>query len=215
MKENRRKVSIREKIVIPKIRLWGGIIVSLLLSFSIYLVFISIRDVFRLLSLSEDFVYLKFTSEELQFYNLFYAFLGLIIGLHFYFKILFDTNKQFLSKDNLFKRSKTINNQNSLIWYFISFFSKIAFIYGGFIMSSFGLEKNYNLNLFEHVNFYKDYKFIFVLIILVLLSQSLMTSMITFNTKIKIALILVVFAFVFSHFNLIDIEALITIMKSQ
>ena len=215
MKEERKKISFREELPISKFRLWGGFIVSLLLSFSVYLFFTSIRDLYRLFSLTEDFEYLKFTSEELQFYNLFYAFLSLQIGLHFCIKISFDTNKQFLTKDILFKKRKTINNQNTLIWYFLSFFSKVSFIYGGFIMSSFGLEKNYNLNLFNHINFYKEYKIIFILIILVLLSQSLMTQLISFKTKIKIVIIIVLFAFLISQFNLIDIETLITQMKSQ
>jgi hypothetical protein len=215
MKEKRKKISFREEITISKLRLWGGFIVSTLLSFSVYLFFTCLRDLYRLFSLTEDFEYLKFSSEELQFYNLFYAFLGLLIGLHFYLKISFDTNKQFLSKDILFKKSKTINNQNSLIWYFLSFFSKVSFIYGGFIMSSFGLEKNYNLNLFNHINFYREYKLLFLLIILVLLSQSLMTPMITFKTKIKIVLLIILLAFLFSQFNLIDVETLITKMKSQ
>jgi hypothetical protein len=215
MKEERKKISFREEITISKFRFWGGFIVSLILSFSVYLFFTSIRDLYRLFSLTEDFEYLKFTSVELQFYNLFYAFISLLIGLHFYCKISLDTNRQFLSKDILLKKSKTINNQNSLIWYFLSFFSKVSFIYGGFIMSSFGLEKNYNLNLFNHINFYKEYKFLFILIILVLLLQSLMTTLITLKTKIKIVLLLVLFAFLFSQFNLIDIEALIIKMKSQ
>ena len=215
MKEKRKKISFREEITISKLRLWGGFIVSTLLSFSVYLFFTCLRDLYRLFSLTEDFEYLKFSSEELQFYNLFYAFLGLLIGLHFYLKISFDTNKQFLSKDILFKKSKTINNQNTLIWYFLSFFSKVSFIYGGFIMSSFGLEKNYNLNLFNHINFYREYKLLFLLIILVLLSQSLMTPMITFKTKIKIVLLIILFAFLFSQFNLIDVETLITKMKSK
>ncbi|MCD8529730.1 MAG: hypothetical protein LRY25_03435 [Flavobacterium sp.] len=83
MKEEREKISFREELAISKFRLWGGFIISLLLSFSIYLFFTSIRDLYRLFSLTEDFEYLKFTSEELQFYNLFYAFLSLLIGLLF------------------------------------------------------------------------------------------------------------------------------------
>ena len=102
MKEERKKISLKEKLTVSKIRLWCGFIVSLLLSFSVYLFFTSIRDLYRLFSLAEDFEYLRFTSEELQFYNLFYAFLSLLIGLHFYLKISFDANKQFLSKDILF-----------------------------------------------------------------------------------------------------------------
>ena len=177
MKEERKKISLKEKLTVSKIRLWGGFIISLLLSFSVYLFFTSIRDLYRLFSLTEDLKYLKFTSEELQFYNLFYALLSLLIGLHFYCKISLDTNRKFLSNDIMLK--------------------------------------NYNMNLFNHINFYKEYKFIFILIILVLLSQSLMTTMITFKTKIKIVLLLVLFAFLFSQFNLIDIEALITKMKSK
>ena len=215
MKEERKKISFREEITISKLRLWGGFIVSILLSFSAYLFFTSIRDYYRLLSLSEDYKYLIFTSKELQFYNLFYALLSLVIGLHFYIKILFDKNKQYPNKRIQFKNNKTINNQNSLLWYFLSFFSKVTFIYGGFIMSSFGLYKNYNLNLFNHINFYKEYKFIFILIILVLLNQSLMTTLFTYKTKFKIVFVIVLFAFLFSQFNLIDVEVLIIKMKSQ
>ncbi len=215
MKEEREKISFREELTISKIRLWGGFIVSLLLSFSAYLFFTSIRDLYRLFSLTENFEYLKFTSEELQFYNLFYAFLGLIIGLHFFIKINLDKNKSYLDRRIQFTRKKAIANQNTLIWYFMLVFSKFAFLYGGFIMGGFGLENNYNSNLFLYLNFYNEYKLIFILIILVLLSQSLMTPMIPFKTKIKIVLLLVLFAFLFSQFNLIDIEALITKMKSQ
>ena len=70
MKEERKKISLKEKLTVSKIRLWGGFIISLLLSFSVYLFFTSIRDLYRLFSLTEDLKYLKFTSEELQFYNL-------------------------------------------------------------------------------------------------------------------------------------------------
>ncbi len=215
MKEERKKISFREELTVSKFSLWGGFIVSLLLSFSVYLFFTSIRDLYRLFSLTEDFEYLKFTSEELQFYNLFYAFLGLIIGLHFFIKINLDKNKSYLDRRIQFTRKKAIANQNTLIWYFMLVFSKLAFLYGGFIMGGFGLENNYNSNLFLYLNFYNEYKLIFILIILVLLSQSLMTPMIPFKTKIKIVLLLVLFAFLFSQFNLIDIEALITKMKSQ
>ena len=215
MKEEREKISFREELTISKNRLWGGFIVSLLLSFSAYLFFTSIRDLYRLFSLTEDFEYLKFTSEELQFYNLFYAFLGLIIGLHFFLKINIDRNKAFLEKRIQFEKRKVVANQNSLLWYFMLVFSKFAFLYGGFIMGGFGLENNYNSNLFHYLNFYKEYKFLFILIVLVLLSQSLMTLLITFKTKIKIVLIIVLFAFLFSQFNLMDVEALITKMKSQ
>ena len=215
MKEERKKISFREELTVSKFSLWGGFIVSLLLSFSVYLFFTSIRDLYRLFSLTEDFEYLKFTSEELQFYNLFYAFLGLIIGLHFFIKINLDKNKSYLDRRIQFTRKKAIANQNTLIWYFMLVFSKLAFLYGGFIMGGFGLENNYNSNLFLYLNFYNEYKLIFILIILVLLSQSLMTPMIPFKTKIKIVLLLVLFAFLFSQFNLIDIEALITKMKSK
>ena len=215
MKEERKKISFREELTVSKFRLWGGFIVSLFLSFSVYLFFTSIRDLYRLFSLTEDFEYLKFTSEELQFYNLFYAFLGLIIGLHFFIKINLDKNKSYLDRRIQFTRKKAVTNQNTLIWYFMLVFSKLAFLYGGFIMGGFGLENNYNSNLFLYLNLYNEYKLLFVLIILVLLSQSLMTPMITFKTKIKIVLLIILFAFLFSQFNLIDVETLITKMKSQ
>ena len=123
MKEERKKISFREELTVSKFSLWGGFIVSLLLSFSVYLFFTSIRDLYRLFSLTEDFEYLKFTSEELQFYNLFYAFLGLIIGLHFFIKINLDKNKSYLDRRIQFTRKKAIANQKHFNMVFhVSFF---------------------------------------------------------------------------------------------
>ena len=213
MIDDKRKIIFREELQVSKFRLWGGFFVSLLLSFTAYLFFTTIRDLYRIFSLSDNFEYLKFTSAELLFYNLFYAFLGLLIGLHFFIKIIVNTNKKFLEQNQHISKRKTIANQNSLLWYFMAFFSKMAFIYGGFIMSSFGFERNFNLNLFNHINFYEEYNYLFVLVIVVLLIQSLTTTLISIIDKLKIILVIILFAFLFSQINLLDIEALLQIMK--
>ena len=78
MIEERRRITFRKELKVSKFRLWGGFVVSLLLSFTAYLFFTTIRDLYRIFSLSDNFDYLKFTSEELLFYNLFYAFVLLL-----------------------------------------------------------------------------------------------------------------------------------------
>ena len=215
MIEERRRITFRKELKVSKFRLRGGFVVSLLLSFTAYLFFTTIRDLYRIFSLADNFEYLKFTSEELLFYNLFYAFLGLLIGLHFFIKIALDTNKQFFEQNRQISKRKTIANQNSLLWYFMAFFSKMVFIYGGFIMSSFGFDRNFNLNLFNHINFYDEYNYLFVLVIIVLLIQSLTTTLISIRDKLIIILFITLFAFLFSQINLLDIEALLQIMKNK
>lgn len=215
MIKERRRITFRKELKVSKFRLWGGFVVSLLLSFTAYLFFTTIRDLYRIFSLADNFDYLKFTSEELLFYNLFYAFLGLLIGLHFFIKIALDTNKQFFEQNRQISKRKTVANQNSLLWYFMAFFSKMVFIYGGFIMSSFGFDRNFNLNLFNHINFYDEYNYLFVLVIIVLLIQSLTTTLISIRDKLIIILFITLFALLFSQINLLDIEALLQIMKNK
>ncbi|MFC4738548.1 hypothetical protein ACFO3U_00920 [Flavobacterium ponti] len=219
MQEERRKISFRDKFIISKFRFWIGLLVSLLLSFSIYIFSVSLRDYLRLLTFTQNYNYLEFTANQLLFYNLFYAFLALIIGQTFFFKIVFDTNKKILEKKIQFKRKKIVHDQNMLLWIFLYWFFKLSIMYGMFNMNSFGLEINHSFSIYEFINFYKEYNYLFILIILVLFLQS-WQSMRYFSRNyfknIFIAFVFIsVLAFSFSQINIIPFEAKFSEIKKN
>ena len=210
MKEEREKISFREEITISNIRLWGGFIVSILLSFSLYQFFIIGRDFLRLLTLSDNFNYLDFSEKELIFYNMFFAFLSLIIGQSYFVKIIIDTNKKFREKKIQFKRKKITHDQNILIWFFLSWFLRFATMYGFLNMVGFGQKLNYAPAFYENINFYEEYPYLFILIILVLFLQSWQILSLTIRNYFKYLmgsfLLLSVLAFGFTNINLVDFE---------
>ena len=195
MKEERKKISFREEITISKFRFWGGFIVSILLSFSLYQFFIIGRDFLRLLTFSDNFNYLELNSNELFFYNLFYATLSLLVGQTYFLKIVFDKNKNIYEKRVQFKRKKVVHDQNILIWFFLSWFIRTV----GFIADT-----------HHHLNFYSDYKHLFFLILLILSLQSWQVLGLTIRNSFKYLIssfiIISVLAFGFTKINLIDFE---------
>lgn len=195
MKEERKKFSFLEELPISKFRLWGGFIVSVLLSFSLYQFFIIGRDFLRILTFSDNFNYLDFSEKELFFYNFFYAFLTLIIGQSFFLKIIFDTNKKYGEKCIQFKRKKINHDQNILIWFFLSWFIRTV----GFITP-----------IHYHFNFYSDYKHLFFLILIVLFLQSWQGLGLTIRNYFKYLIgsfiLISVLAFGYTQINLIDFE---------
>jgi biopolymer transport protein ExbD len=219
MQEERRKISFRDKFIISKFRFWIGLLVSLLLSFSIYIFSVSLRDYLRLLTFTQNYNYLEFTANQLLFYNLFYAFLALIIGQTFFFKIVFDTNKKILEKKIQFKRKKIVHDQNILIWVFLNWFFKLSIMYGMFNMNSFGVLTNYSFSIYQHIDFYKEYKYIFILIILVLFLQSWQNMRYFSKSYFKNILIsfsfISLFALIFSQINLISFESKFSALKEN
>ena len=219
MQEKRKKISLREEFTISKFRFWIGLLVSLLLSFSIYIFAVSLRDYLRLLTFTQNFNYLEFNSKELLFYNLFYAFLALIIGQTFFFKIVFDTHKKLNEKTIQFKRKKIIHDQNVLIWVFLYWFFKLSIMYGMFNMNSFGVLTNYSFSIYQHIDFYKEYKYIFILIILVLFLLSWQNMRYFSRSYFKNILIsfsfISLFALMFSQINLISFESKFSALKEN
>ncbi|NHN25677.1 hypothetical protein FIA58_008300 [Flavobacterium jejuense] len=210
MKEKREKISFKEPIHVSKFRFWAGLVVSILLSFSVYQFFIFSRDLLRLLTFSDHFNYLAFSENELLFYNLFYAFLALIIGQSYFLKIIFDTNKKFGEKRIQFKRKKIVHNQNIWIWFFLLWFLRFATMYSFLNMVGFGQKVNYAPVFYEYFSFYEEYPYLFVLIVLALFLQSWQGLGLTINNYFKYLMgsfiLLSVLAFGFTKINLMNVE---------
>lgn len=168
MIENRKKINFKTKIKVSSFRFLGGLFVSLLLSFSIYLFFIYCRDYTRLLTFTNNHNYLELSKKELFFYDFFFAFLSLTIGQSYFLKILFHKNRVINDEQTRLRR-KIVHDQNVLIWFFMFWFIRTAGL-TAFLYMNFNTE--YPIDFYYDLNFYNEYWYLFVLILCVLFLQS-------------------------------------------
>ncbi len=109
-------------------RLITGIVIGLLFSFVFYSFLYIIREMFRIMS--EPFYELwVLTDREVSFYNLFFAFISVIFGQSICFNYWLNRPKR-LFKSERFRKISIINDQRFLLWYFLSWFSKIGLVFG-------------------------------------------------------------------------------------
>ena len=202
----RRILNIEPKFLeIPRFRLIAGILIGLFYSFAFYSFLYLMREVFRILSVTEDYDLWILTDKEVSFYNLFFAFISVIISQSVCFTFWFDRPRKIFGKGH-YRITTIVNDQRVLNWYFLSWFSKLAIVFG--IM--FGLAFHGGFYVFS---FYPDYNYIFILIIVVLFLQTWNTIRLTFKRKslkwMLISVVIVSFvAFGLSRVNLIDYEAI-------
>nr|WP_320119527.1 hypothetical protein [uncultured Marinifilum sp.] len=202
----KRIINIDSKIFeIPRFRLITGILIGLFYSFAFYSFLYLIREVFRILSVTEDYDLWILTDKEVYFYNLFFAFISVIISQSVCFTFWFDRPRKFFEKRH-YRKTTIVNDQRVLNWYFLSWFSKLAIVFG--IM--FGLAFHGG---FYVCSFYPDYNYIFILIIIVLFLQTWNTIGLTFKRKslkwmLLTGVIISIIAFGLSRINLIDYKAI-------
>lgn len=202
----KRILNIDSKIFeIPRIKLITGILIGLFYSFAFYSFLYLIREVFRILSVTDDYDLWILTDNEVNFYNLFFAFISVIISQSVCFAFWFDRPKVYFEKRH-YRKTTIVNDQRVLKWYFLSWFSKLAIAFG--IM--FGLAFHGGFYVFS---FYPDYNYVFILIIIVLYLQTWNTIGLTLKRKsIKWMLltgaIISIIAFCLSRINLIDYKAI-------
>lgn len=182
-----------------------GVLLGLFYAFCFYSVLYLLRETFRILSLTEDYNLWVLAAEEVDFYNLFFAFLAVILGQSVCFIFWFDRPKKIFERVN-FRKSAIVNDQRALNWYFLSWFSKMAFVFGityGFVFRG----------EFLSFSLYPDYNFLFVLIIIFLFFQSWNTLRITFVRKsyrwmLASFVIVSVLSFGLSRINLVDYKTI-------
>ena len=163
------------------------------------------REAFRILSIDQNYDLWVLTDAEVSFYNLFFAFVSVIFGQSFCFTYWIHRPKKFFSNIN-FRRDTIVNDQRVLMWAFLSWFSKLAVVYG--IMFGFSFRSGYYT-----FSLYPDYKYIFFLVIIVLFFQSWNTIRPTFkHTSLKwlivSALIVSAISFGMSMINVVDYNKL-------
>lgn len=188
-------------IKISKLNLIAGIFIWLSYSLLLYSLLYLSREVFRIFS--KDFAGSLWilNDEEVNFYNLFFAYISTIISMNISIQFLLDRPKKYFSRNNIAKH-KIINDQRVLSWYFLSWFSKLAIVFGILFGCTFW-------GGFYVFSFYPEYNYLFVLIIIVLFLQSFTTLSLKVKTKgikliLLMALIVSIISFSISRINLVD-----------
>ncbi len=158
-----------------RVRLLLGLIVSLFYAFSFYALLYVFREFLRYYSFVFNEHLWVLESKEVVFYNLFYAFIAVILGQSFFFTFVFDRPKKIFSKKN-YRRNNIVNDQRFLSWYFLSWFSKLGTMYGFLLTDVFS-------GGYYVFSFYPDYNYLFILIIVVLFLQTWTSIRLVFKRK--------------------------------
>lgn len=160
---------------ISRKRLIIGLVIWLFFSSGFYSFLCLIRAGFRFITVSDFFPIWVFTEDELFFYNLFFAFLSAILAQSIFMVFLIQKPKPVFHKSR-FRRTDIFNDHTFLVWNLMSWFSRVGFGYGilmGVIIAPY----------FGTFSLYENHKYIFVLIIIVLLFSSWNSTLKIFKRK--------------------------------
>ncbi|TKG93794.1 hypothetical protein EYV94_16250 [Puteibacter caeruleilacunae] len=201
-----------ETLALSKFRLISGLIFGLLYAISFYSLLFMTRESLRIISITHANDIWVLTDKQVGFYNLFFAYLASIVGQSICFTIWFDAPHYGYGR-NGYRINSIVNDQRNLIWYFLSWFSKLAFIFVLLV----GMVYQRGFNLFS---FHPEYNFLFIFIIIVLFFQSWNTIRVTFIRQSKrwiiMALIIVSgLSIGLSKINLIDYKAINKMVLSK
>lgn len=190
---------------ISRTKFFTGILIGLFYSFAFYSFLYLIREIFRFFSVTENYDLWVLTDSEVNFYNLIFAYISVILGQSVAFSFWVDQPKRNLGLAN-YRKATILNDLRVLIWYFLSWVFKLALLYATF----FGLAFAGGFYVFS---FYPDYNFVFILIIIVLFLQSWTSIILTYKKKslkwmLVSGVLLTISAFGISKINLIDYQAL-------
>ena len=141
-----------------------GLILGLLYAITFYCLLYLMRESFRVLSLISNYDIIIFSPEETNFYNLFFGFLSAIMGQSILFQFVFGKPNKLWARKKRY-RLTILHDQRFFIWFFLSWFSRCAFVFGCISFLTFdGGSFAFSL--------YPQYNFLFILIIIVLFYQS-------------------------------------------
>jgi len=190
---------------ISRFKLIVGILIGLLYSFALYSFLNVSRELFRILSVSENYDLWILTDNQVNFYNLFFAFISVIFGQSICFVFWLDRPKKMFQKQN-YRKTTIVNDQRVLNWNFLNWFSRLAALSGLW----FGLTIQGGYYIFS---LYPDYNYIFILIIIVLFFQTWNTIRFTYKrNSLKWLLYSIVIvslvSFGLSKLNLIDYKTI-------
>lgn len=186
-------------------RLIIGLLIGLFVAFTAYSALYIFREVFRYLSITDDFDLWILSDNAVNFYNLVFGFIAVIFGQSAFFSFIFNQPKKIFERKHYLNTS-IVNDQQFLNISFIYWFLNLAFL--GILF--FGLTTPGG---FYVLDFYPKYNYAFVLLVIVLFLQTWTTIRRKYkNNSIKwlfiSAFLLSILAFGLSKINLIDYNAI-------
>lgn len=190
---------------IPKSKLIAGILIGLGYAISFYSFLYVFREVFRIFTAPWTYSLWVLSDSEVNFYNVFFAFISVIFGQSICFTFWFNKPKKLFGRRYL-RQINIVNDQRVFTWYFLSWFSKLALAFGIMFGATIG-------DFHYAFSFYPDYNYLFILIIVVLYFSSWSNIRLTFKRKslkwLLTSMILVAaLSFGLSRINVIDYRTL-------
>ena len=190
---------------IPKTQLIYGLLIGISVAFICYSSFYLYREVFRYISITDDSDLWILSDKAVSFYNLIFGFMAVIFGQSAFFLFIFNRPKKIPERKHYLKIS-IVNDQRFLNVYFLYWFLNISLLFAIF-------SGNVVQGGFHVLNFYPEYNYVFILIVIVLFLQTWTSIRRKYKQRsIKWFIISVSFltlsAFGLSRINLIDYKAI-------
>ncbi len=189
---------------ITSFRFVSGIAIGLGYAFSLYALFILVREAYRIFSLSPWHELVVLSGQEVRFYNLFFAFVSVIFGQSVCLVHWTDKPKRLFSPGIRYRRS-IVNDQRNLLWFFLFWFTALAATYGlYFYVVMYGPEGGFS--------FYPHYRYVFVLAVIVLFLHSWTTVRLSFKRRSRVwmplaAVIVSAVSVAFSFITIVDYQS--------
>lgn len=192
-------------IKIKKNRFIVGILIGLGYAISFYSILYLIRESFRILPAALSYDIWVLSDTDVNFYNIFFAFISVIFGQSVCFTYWFNNPKKLFGRYYL-RQISIVNDQRVFTWYFLSWFSKLAVVFG--IMFGTSLHGAHYV-----FSFYPKYNYVFILIIIVLFFSTWNNIRLTFKKQslkwlMTSIIIVTALSLGLSRVNVIDYKAI-------
>ena len=190
---------------IPKKQLIFGLLIGFFVAFISYSTLYIFRETFRYLSITYDFDLWILSDVEVNFYNLIFGFFAVILGQSAFFSFVFNRPRALFERKHYLK-TLIVNDQGflniSFLFWFLNLSLLVVLFFGITIQGGFYL-----------LNFYPEYNYLFIFLIIVLFLQTWTTIRRLYKRKsVKwffiSVLLLTLSAFGLSKINLIDYKAI-------
>jgi hypothetical protein len=191
--------------VIKRRILFFSILLGLIYASVFYAMLYLFREVIRIFTITDTYDICILSDPEVNFYNLFFAFLSLIFAQSVCLTFWFHHPRKAFEKKHFYKTT-IVNDQLSLNAIFLSWFSRLAPLYAVII----GCATKGGFYVFS---LYPDYNYFFILVLIVLFLQTWVTILRVYKSKaykwmLTSAVIISVLAFALSRVNVIDYQRL-------
>lgn len=194
-------------------RLLMGIFVGLLFACCFYAFLYVCREALRILFfMTEDYDVLVLSNATVHFCNFILAYIATVLGQSLCFVCWFEIPLRKLGKYASQMRA-VINDQRSMNSYFLSWFSRLAYVFALLIGGTMG-------GGIYVIRTFSDYKYVLLLVIFVLFLHTWLTirrlfNGISFRWMLVSAIFLSVFSLGLSRINLIDYKCINEIILSR